>query len=189
MTKKGAVNSRSDLLRWFRLCRFLPPNFCSCWLCGADGSSCSSHLTSCHYTETQDISDDLEKGDMGVWSCSDGPQQAKLKTFKEIQGKNHNCALGSSSFCAFPSSLYFLKTEKRRSSAKRRPFRTRLAYIFLIPLNYGMVGGKAAPAKQMSSDVNSFIQRAPQWKFFSLNQNIPIFPAKKPAANLFPLNN
>lgn len=55
VTKNGAVNSRSDLLRWFRLCRFLPANFCSCWLCGADGSSCSSHLTSCHSTETQDI--------------------------------------------------------------------------------------------------------------------------------------
>lgn len=58
-----------------------PPNLCSCWLCGgADWSSCSSHLTSCRYTETQDISDDSEKGDIEVWCCSDGPQQANSRT-------------------------------------------------------------------------------------------------------------
>lgn len=35
-----------------------PANFCFCWLCCAGWSSCSPHLTSCHYTEMLDISDD-----------------------------------------------------------------------------------------------------------------------------------
>lgn len=35
-----------------------PANFCFCWLRCEGWSSCSPHLTSCHYTEMLDISDD-----------------------------------------------------------------------------------------------------------------------------------
>lgn len=77
------------------------------------------------------------------------------------------CALGSSPFCAFPSSLFFLKKDKNENPVEL-PSCNLSAHAWLsffkISLNYGRVGGKAAPlpAKQMSKDVNSFIPRESQ---------------------------